>query len=176
VQIDFLIVCWAVHRIGGTCLLIQPTTSVPEIVSHMEKANCKALAICEELLPICKGIYQLLPTLPERTYTLTESPVLREALKVDHLKSLPQLLAQGRDLPKLPTRWMYEGDTSSEIAYLLATSGTSGRQVILLSFFLSFFLPLFFSFSPSLAVKTLFSSLTLNRDLQKSHTPTSSPT
>lgn len=116
------------HRIGGTCLLIQPTTSVPEIVSHMEKANCKVLFICEELLSVCKQVFDRLPTLPERTYSLTDSCSLRETLKVD-IKSLPQLLTEGQGLQKLDHRWMYKGETFNETAYLCATSGTSGRQV-----------------------------------------------
>lgn len=122
--------CWAVHRIGGTCLLIQPSTSVPEIVSHIEKAQCKALFVCEELLPVCKQIFDRLPKLPERTYSMTESPSLREVLKVD-IKSLAQLLTEGEGLPKLEDHWIYAGDTFNEIAYLCSTSGTSGRQVCL---------------------------------------------
>ncbi|KAH7330246.1 hypothetical protein BKA65DRAFT_405001 [Rhexocercosporidium sp. MPI-PUGE-AT-0058] len=126
-SIDFLIVCWAVQRIGGTCLLIQPTTSVPEIVSHMEKANSRAVFICEELLPVCKQIFDQLPVLPERTYSITDSPTLRETLKVN-IKSLPQLLQEGQGLKRLDQRWMYRGETFNETAYLCATSGTSGRQ------------------------------------------------
>jgi long-subunit acyl-CoA synthetase (AMP-forming) len=117
-----------VHRIGGTCLLIQPTTSVPEIVSHIGKAEAKALFVCEELLPICKQIFDQLPASPERTYSLTESRSLREALKVN-IKSLPQLLKEGQGLPKLGQRWMYRGEALAETAYLCATSGTSGLQV-----------------------------------------------
>ncbi|KAL9474315.1 hypothetical protein ACSS6W_008695 [Trichoderma asperelloides] len=126
--IDFLIVCWAVHRIGGTCLLIQPTTSVPEIMSHMEKAQCKALVLCEELLPVCKQIFDRLPKLPEKIYSMTESASFQETFNVE-IKSLAQLLTEGHVLEKLPNRWMYKGDTFNEIAYLLSTSGTSGRQV-----------------------------------------------
>ncbi|PTB37960.1 putative NRPS-like protein biosynthetic cluster [Trichoderma asperellum] len=126
-SIDFLIVCWAVHRIGGTCLLIQPTTSVPEIMSHMEKAQCKALVVCEELLPVCKQIFDRLPKLPEKIYSMTESASFHETLNVE-IKSLAQLLTDGRVLEKLPNRWMYKGDTFNEIAYLCSTSGTSGRQ------------------------------------------------
>ncbi|KAH6719152.1 hypothetical protein BKA61DRAFT_731637 [Leptodontidium sp. MPI-SDFR-AT-0119] len=126
-SIDFLIVCWAVHRIGGTCLLIQPTTSVPEIVSHMEKANSKALFVCEELLPVCKQIFGQLPALPEKTYSITDSSALRETLNVN-IKSLPQLLEEGQGLKRLDQRWMYKGETFNETAYLCATSGTSGRQ------------------------------------------------
>lgn len=126
-SIEFLIVCWAVHRIGGTCLLIQPTTSVSDIVSHIEKAQCKALVLCEELLPVCKQIFDRLPILPARTYCLTESPSLREALGVE-IKSLAQLLTKGHGSERLQNRWMYAGDTFTEVAYLCATSGTSGRQ------------------------------------------------
>lgn len=116
------------HRIGGTCLLIQPTTSVPEIVSHMEKANSKALFVCEELLPVCKQIFGQLPALPEKTYSITDSSALRETLNVN-IKSLPQLLEEGQGLKRLDQRWMYKGETFNETAYLCATSGTSGRQV-----------------------------------------------
>ncbi|KAK3934811.1 hypothetical protein QBC46DRAFT_453931 [Diplogelasinospora grovesii] len=114
-------------KVVGVVCLNSPTTSVPEIVSHMEKAQCKALVVCEELLPVCKQIFDRLPKLPERTYSLTESSSLREALKVD-IKSLAQLLTEGQGLQKLQNRWMYTGETFNEIAYLCATSGTSGRQ------------------------------------------------
>jgi hypothetical protein len=112
-------------------LLIQPTTSVSDIVSHIEKAQCKALVLCEELLPVCKQIFDRLPILPARTYCLTESPSLREALKVE-IKSLAQLLTKGHGSERLQNRWVYAGNTFTEVAYLCATSGTSGRQVCLL--------------------------------------------
>lgn len=140
-------------------MLIQPTTSVPEIVSHMEKANVKALFVCEELLPVCKQIFDRLPTLPQRTYSLTDSCSLREALKVD-IKSLAELLREGQGLPKLDHRWMYKGETFNETAYLCATSGTSGRQVWL-------------TISSSLAT---FRANKRSRDSLGSRTPTLSPT
>lgn len=101
-------------------------------MSHMEKAQCKALVVCEELLPVCKQIFDRLPKLPEKIYSMTESASFHETLNVE-IKSLAQLLTDGRVLEKLPNRWMYKGDTFNEIAYLCSTSGTSGRQVCSIS-------------------------------------------
>ena len=117
------------HRIGGTCLLIQPTTSIPEIVSHVEKADCTAFFVSEDSVQICKAVFDRLASLPKAVYALTgESNPLRETLGVE-VTSLAQLLTKGQALPRLESRWMYQGESHDEIAFLLATSGTSGKQV-----------------------------------------------
>ncbi|PCG89490.1 AMP-dependent synthetase/ligase [Penicillium occitanis (nom. inval.)] len=124
-SIDFLVVCWAIHRIGGTCLLLQPTTSAVEIVSHMTKARCQILFSSEELLPICEEFFNLLPVPPRKLYSMDKSGLSITNYKAD-IKSLQELLKDRIDLQEIEQ--LHGRDASCEVAYLITTSGTSGLQ------------------------------------------------
>ncbi|KAF9767599.1 hypothetical protein IL306_015213 [Fusarium sp. DS 682] len=124
-SLDFLVVCWAIHRIGGIALLLQPTTSPVEISSHMTKANCDILITCEELLPSCKAILNLLPKTPRKIFSINTSKTQLPVFEGD-IKCLPQLYDEGSDLPEIEQ--LQPRDASTTIAFYLTTSGTSGPQ------------------------------------------------
>ncbi|KAF5593868.1 phenylacetyl ligase [Fusarium subglutinans] len=124
-SLDFLVVCWAIHRIGGICLLIQPTTSPIEISSHMTKANCDILITCEELLPSCKEILNRLPKVPRRIFSINTSNTQLPNFEGE-IKCLPQLYQEGSELPELEQ--LQPKDAHSTVAFYLTTSGTSGPQ------------------------------------------------
>ncbi|KAF5635780.1 phenylacetyl ligase [Fusarium sp. NRRL 52700] len=124
-SLDFLVVCWAIHRIGGICLLIQPTTSPVEISSHMTKAKCDILITCEELLPSCKEILNRLPTAPRRIFSINTSNTQLPNFEGE-IKCLPQLYQEGSELPELEK--LQPKDAHTTVAFYLTTSGTSGPQ------------------------------------------------
>ncbi|KAF5551397.1 phenylacetyl ligase [Fusarium mexicanum] len=124
-SLDFLIVCWAIHRIGGIGLLLQPTTSPVEISSHMAKANCDILITCEELLPSCKEILNRLPKAPRRIFSINTSSTQLPNFEGE-IKCLPQLYQEGSELPELEQ--LQPKDAHSTVAFYLTTSGTSGPQ------------------------------------------------
>ncbi|CZR45109.1 putative phenylacetyl-CoA ligase [Fusarium proliferatum ET1] len=124
-SLDFLVVCWAIHRIGGICLLLQPTTSPVEISSHMTKAKCDILITCEELLPSCKEILNRLPKAPRRIFSINSSNTQLPNFEGE-IKCLPQLYQEGSDLPELAQ--LQPKDAHTTVAFYLTTSGTSGPQ------------------------------------------------
>ncbi|KAF4961414.1 hypothetical protein FGADI_268 [Fusarium gaditjirri] len=124
-SLDFLIVCWAIHRIGGICLLIQPTTSPVEISSHMTKAKCDILITCEELLPSCVEILNRLPKAPRRIFSINTSTTQLPNFEGE-IKCLPQLYQNGSELPEIEQ--LQPKDAHTTVAFYLTTSGTSGPQ------------------------------------------------
>ncbi|KAF5631669.1 putative phenylacetyl ligase [Fusarium sp. NRRL 25303] len=124
-SLDFLVVCWAIHRIGGICLLLQPTTSPVEISSHMTKAKCDILVTCEELLPSCKEILNRLPKTPRRIFSINTSNTQLPNFEGE-IKCLPQLCQEGSGLPELEKLQLKDAHTT--VAFYLTTSGTSGPQ------------------------------------------------
>ncbi|TVY60075.1 Acyl-CoA ligase easD [Fusarium oxysporum f. sp. cubense] len=124
-SLDFLVVCWAIHRIGGICLLLQPTTSPVEISSHMTKAKCDILITCEELLPSCKEILNRLPKAPRRIFSINTSNTQLPNFEGE-IKCLPQLYQEGSELPELEQ--LQPKDAHTTVAFYLTTSGTSGPQ------------------------------------------------
>ncbi|EWZ33861.1 uncharacterized protein FOBCDRAFT_209683 [Fusarium oxysporum Fo47] len=124
-SLDFLVVCWAIHRIGGICLLLQPTTSPVEISSHMTKAKCDILITCEELLPSCKEILNRLPKAPRRIFSINTSNTQLPNFEGE-IKCLPQLYQEGSELPELEQ--LQPRDAHTTVAFYLTTSGTSGPQ------------------------------------------------
>ncbi|KAI1021955.1 hypothetical protein LB504_007266 [Fusarium proliferatum] len=124
-SLDFLVVCWAIHRIGGICLLLQPTTSPVEISSHMTKAKCDILVTCEELLPSCKEILNRLPKTPRRIFSINTSNTQLPNFEGE-IKCLPQLYQEGSGLPELEKLQLKDAHTT--VAFYLTTSGTSGPQ------------------------------------------------
>ncbi|EMT74411.1 Luciferin 4-monooxygenase [Fusarium odoratissimum] len=124
-SLDFLVVCWAIHRIGGICLLLQPTTSPVEISSHMTKAKCDILITCEELLPSCKEILNRLPKAPRRIFSINTSNTQLPSFE-GKIKCLPQLYQEGSELSELEQ--LQPRDARTTVAFYLTTSGTSGPQ------------------------------------------------
>ncbi|KAL6712841.1 hypothetical protein ACLMJK_009553 [Lecanora helva] len=121
--IDFLIACWAIHRIGGTCLLLHSTSSASEILPHLEKANCNIIFTCQPLMQTCeevnktRSIQLFLFDLPN------ESPD-----PVRNNQRLAHLVEEGSDLSDLPDPAWGANQGADKVAYLCPTSGTSGKQ------------------------------------------------
>lgn len=119
--------CWAVHRLNGICLVIHTGSSSKEIESHFTRSKCKAVFACQSLLKTCTDVTETIGIPRSNIYTI---PVPGEttATTNDH-KTFEQFLTEGATLPALePLKWE-QGQGKKQIAYLAATSGTSGLQV-----------------------------------------------
>ncbi|KAJ5374362.1 AMP dependent ligase/synthetase [Penicillium concentricum] len=122
---DFVPLSWAIHRIGGTCLLLHPTSSAIEIQTLMRKANCHALFTCRKLQPVCEAVFTALNQDLARLFLLE---LAGDDATPAALKTVSQLIADGEHLPALePVALQAEG-TQDRLAYLCPTSGTSGYQ------------------------------------------------
>ncbi|KAK3984773.1 hypothetical protein QBC44DRAFT_353478 [Cladorrhinum sp. PSN332] len=129
-KIDYFVVCWAIHRLNGICLPIHPTSSISEMVSHMETAKCKALFTCQPLLPTAANAASQLSTPLEETYILPVSvhPNDHSSREPCHLRDIEKLILEGSRLDSLPPLSWVEGQAKDQIAFLCSTSGTSGKQ------------------------------------------------
>ncbi|EED13572.1 AMP dependent ligase/synthetase, putative [Talaromyces stipitatus ATCC 10500] len=125
-SVEYLILCWAVHRLNGIVLTIHTGSSTKEIESHLTRSKCKAIFVSPSLHKTCIEVTNLLGISQECVYTIAVPGELVSS--VDGHKSFEQLLAAGSDLaPMEPLKWE-KGQGKEQAAYLAATSGTSGLQ------------------------------------------------
>ena len=123
--------CWAIHRLNGICLLIHPTSSLVEITSHVKKAKCGTIFTGHPLVSSCIQAAAQLSIPLDRIYTLTMPEAFVGVPEpTDHeFKSVDEMITEGSQLQPLePSIWK-SGQGREQIAYLCATSGTSGKQV-----------------------------------------------
>ncbi|KAK0633799.1 hypothetical protein B0T14DRAFT_507874 [Immersiella caudata] len=127
--IDLFALSWAIHRLNGICLMIHPTSSVGEIVSHMQAAKCETLFTCQTLVATAVGVAGKLSIAQRRIFTLPlPDGFLKNPESIDGFTGLEELVNLGLQAPPLePLAWK-EGQAKEQIAYLCATSGTSGKQ------------------------------------------------
>lgn len=127
--IDYVILAWAVHRIGGLCLLLHATSSAAEIATHLERAPCQAIFTCEPLLATCTEATRLRSGASSKIFLLD---VPRQLLPEGHVPSalttLEQLVQAGAALDQLSKPQWKSDDGKDQVAYLCPTSGTSGTQ------------------------------------------------
>lgn len=123
---DFMPLSWAIHRIGGTCLVMHPTSSAIEIQTLMRKANCHALFTCRQLQPVCEAVFTALNEDLARLFLLE---LADDDATPAALRTVSQLIADGEHLPVLDGVTLQAGETRDRVAYLCPTSGTSGYQV-----------------------------------------------
>ncbi|KAL3470128.1 putative AMP dependent ligase/synthetase [Aspergillus californicus] len=122
--IDFVPLSWAIHRIGGTCLVLHATSSATEIQSLMRQANCKALFTCTELLATCEAVMSAMQLDPSLLFLLDMPGDQAQTQTV----SVSQLVADGENLPSILQVALQDGESRHRVAYLCPTSGTSGFQ------------------------------------------------
>nr|AMM63166.1 AniI [Aspergillus nidulans NRRL 8112] len=123
---DFVPLSWSIHRVGGTCLVLHPTSSAAELESLMRQANCKALFTCKDLLPTCKAVLEALQLDSSRLFLL-ELPADDPTTETQPI-SVSQLIADGENLPPVDKMALQDGEGKHRVAYLCPTSGTSGYQ------------------------------------------------
>jgi hypothetical protein len=96
----------------------------------MTKARCQTIFTCHTLVSSCLEAVTELSIPLERIYILDLPEGHTHTLDpVSHFESLEQLVNKGSQLEPLePLRWK-KGQGKTQVAYLCATSGTSGKQV-----------------------------------------------
>jgi long-subunit acyl-CoA synthetase (AMP-forming) len=130
-QLDFLIASWAIHRIGGICLLMHPTSSAAEIKRHIELTKCRVLFTCRSLLQTANEVLAESEVQDPRVYLLDLPEELGKepSLPDQGQQTVEQLISAGADLPSIQALKWAEGQGKEQVAYLCPTSGTSGLQV-----------------------------------------------
>ncbi|KAM0343555.1 hypothetical protein ACHAPU_008450 [Fusarium lateritium] len=122
--VDYLTYCWATHRLRGTCLLLHTSTAPAENAKHMKHARCSTLITSPALAESSHAMAAAADD-PVRVYLTTAMPTDGDA--TGH-KTIDELLSLGKTLDALPPLDWTPEEAQDSIAYLCATSGTSGAQ------------------------------------------------
>ncbi|KAL4726841.1 putative NRPS-like protein biosynthetic cluster [Fusarium chlamydosporum] len=133
--VDTLILSWAIHRIGGGCLMLQPTSSADEMAAHMDRVPPFAMFVSQDLLTLGKEAFEKSSSSSNVPfYSFSEAPkpqqtavpeTSQESLK---MSTLDDLMAAGKDLAPFEKMPLSKGEASRRVAYYCTTSGTSGFQ------------------------------------------------
>lgn len=133
---DTLILTWAIHRIGGGCLMLQPTSSTVEMAAHLDRVPPFAMFATVDLLSLGQDALQRssLPSdLPFYKFSESYGPTSKQAPAQDtspsKTPSLDELIAASKELSPLPKTPLPAGEAGRRVAYYCTTSGTSGFQV-----------------------------------------------
>ncbi len=134
-SLDYVTYCWATHRLGAICLLLHASTVPAENAQHIKHSKCNTLILSSTLLEPGRAVVAAVGEANLRVYLTQSSPIginhtSAETNGHHSPKTIDDLLTMGRAKGPLPVLdWSYE-EAQSSIAYLCATSGTSGAQVI----------------------------------------------
>lgn len=135
-QVDVLILSWAIHRIGGGCLMLQPTSSADEIAEHLGRVPPFALFVSQDLLSLGQQAVRkssLAPGLPFYTLAVPDHAGRTAAVDPDQdlfsISTFDDLIALSKGLPPMHRTLLSANDATRRVAYYCTTSGTSGTQV-----------------------------------------------
>ncbi|KAF2259643.1 putative AMP dependent ligase/synthetase [Lojkania enalia] len=136
-SVDILILSWAIHRIGGGCLMLQPTSSADEIAGHLDRVPPFAMFVSQDMLPLGQEAVRR-SSLPSELplYRLSESDhaLHTAAAQPDQdlakPSTLDDLIADSKGLPPMHRSPLPANEATRRVAYYCTTSGTSGFQRI----------------------------------------------
>ncbi|KND92253.1 putative 4-coumarate--CoA ligase 1 [Tolypocladium ophioglossoides CBS 100239] len=125
--VDTMTVSWATHRLSGVSAPISPSYSEPELTRQLKAVSARALFTCVPLLPIALESAEA-AGIPRNHVYLLDVPekILKGATAPTDLKTVDQLVEEGRRLEVLPSLNWSEGQGARQIAFLCSSSGTSG--------------------------------------------------
>lgn len=124
-QIDYLQVPYAVHRLSGICSPANAAYSVPELTHQLTSSGVKVLFTCVPLLDTALKAAEAAGIPRDRIFILPmatgDEPVF--------FPSIQDLISEGDRLPELePLQW-HQGQGARQPAFLCYSSGTSGLPV-----------------------------------------------
>ncbi|KAL7962783.1 hypothetical protein V8C34DRAFT_301207 [Trichoderma compactum] len=125
--IDTMTISWAAHRFSGVSSPISPSYSAAELTRQLKAVKCKALFTCATLLPTALEAASA-ANIPKKHVYLLEIPekALKGAIIPTDMKSVDQMIAEGKVLPPLPQLKWEQGQGARQTAFLCSSSGTSG--------------------------------------------------
>nr|A0A024F9J0.1 RecName: Full=AMP-dependent ligase vlmC; AltName: Full=Verlamelin biosynthesis protein C [Lecanicillium sp.]BAO73255.1 AMP dependent ligase/synthetase [Lecanicillium sp. HF627] len=130
---DTLILTWAIHRLGGGCLMLQPTSSVEEMAAHIDHVPPFAMFVTLDLVTLGQETIQKSSQsadLPFYKFSKVYGPPAKNAPDTSNVKSLDALLEKSKDQAPIEKLLLAEGEGSKRVAYYCTTSGTGGFQRI----------------------------------------------
>ncbi|OAX83551.1 hypothetical protein ACJ72_02081 [Emergomyces africanus] len=125
--IDYLTLCWAIHRCSGIASPANATYSAPELAHQLKDSRSTSIFTCAINLPIALEAAANVGIPKSRIYLLDLPPQLPGGGKApDGFKTVEQLIRDGCSLPKLEKLNWQSGQGAKQTAFLCYSSGTSG--------------------------------------------------
>ncbi|PGH09022.1 hypothetical protein AJ79_05817 [Helicocarpus griseus UAMH5409] len=125
--IDYLTLCWAIHRCSGIASPANATYSHPELTHQLKSSGAKCLFTSAVNLPIALEAAANAGLPKDRIYLLELPPQLTGGAKApEGFKTLNQLVKEGFSLPKVEKLNWQPGQGAKQTAFLCYSSGTSG--------------------------------------------------
>ena len=134
-KLEYLTCCWAIHRIGATCLLLHGSTTPEENGAHIKRSRCRVLIASPSLLQSGQAAMAAAGVSDPVFYLNGTTSATNGHGTQPQLKTVEELMTAGSSRDRLPVMVERGGE---RVAYLCPTSGTSGLQVL-------YFLPYFIS-------------------------------
>ncbi|EEP79414.1 hypothetical protein UREG_04260 [Uncinocarpus reesii 1704] len=125
--IDFLVLCWAIHRCGGIASPANAMYSGPELAYQLKDSGAQCLFTCIPSLPTALEAAAKAGIPRNRIYILDLPVEFTGAGKVpEGMRTLEQFIVEGYSLPKLERLNFAPGQAAKQTAFLCYSSGTSG--------------------------------------------------
>ncbi|KAF2482802.1 phenylacetyl-CoA ligase [Neohortaea acidophila] len=126
--IDYLTLCWAVHRLGGIVSAVSAAYGPSELEYQMQHSGCKAIFTCLPLLDTCKKGITKAKIPDDKIFLLPMADKFTQGFKNPGLRTVDDLIKAGSKLPEQEpsdARWE-RGEGARRTAFLCYSSGTSG--------------------------------------------------
>ncbi|OJD19178.1 hypothetical protein AJ78_00880 [Emergomyces pasteurianus Ep9510] len=125
--IDYLTLCWAIHRCSGIASPANATYSAPELAHQIKDSGSKSIFTCAINLPIALEAAANVGIPNSRIYLLDLPPQIPGGGQAPGgFKTVEQLIGEGCSLPKLEKLNWQSGQGAKQTAFLCYSSGTSG--------------------------------------------------
>lgn len=132
-QIDYLVLCWAVHRLSGIVSAANAAYSAPELAHQLVDSRCKALFTCLPSLPSALEAAEKAGIPKSRVYIIDLPAEFTGSAKTPAgFKTLEQFITEGCSLPPVERAKWGPGQAAKQTAFLCYSSGTSGLPVFIL--------------------------------------------
>ncbi|OJD28016.1 hypothetical protein ACJ73_00595 [Blastomyces percursus] len=125
--IDYLTLCWAIHRCSGIASPANATYSAAELAHQLKDSGSQSIFTCAVTLPIALEAAANVGIPKSRICLLDLPPQLPSGGKApDGFKTVDQLINEGRSLPEVEKLNWQPGQGAKQTAFLCYSSGTSG--------------------------------------------------
>lgn len=125
---------WAVHRLSGVVSPASAAYSEAELTHQLISSGAKCIFTCESLLHIAVEAGEKAKISRRHIYLLDTPPLStkpRGSALLRGIRTVGDLIEQGRKLKKIEALQWNVGQGAQQIAYLCFSSGTSGLPVSL---------------------------------------------
>ncbi|KAM5472439.1 hypothetical protein MauCBS54593_003030 [Microsporum audouinii] len=126
-SIDYLVLCWAIHKLSGIVSAANAAYSAPELAHQLVDSRCQALFTCVPSLPSALEAAETAGIPKSRVYIIDFPGEFTGSAKIPtDFKTLEQFITEGYSLKPLEKVKWAPGQGAKQTAFLCYSSGTSG--------------------------------------------------